>query len=51
MVSQALGKGFFQRMYEYGLDSKGMSNKTAIFIVALVAAGLYFFIWRPKRGK
>ena len=28
-----------------------MSNMTAIFIVALIGAGLYFFIWRPKRGK
>jgi len=28
-----------------------MSNTSAIFIVILIAAGLYFWIFRPKRGN
>jgi len=28
-----------------------MSNTTAIFVVALIGLGLYFWIFRPKRGN
>ena len=46
-MSQALGKG----SKWLGAGSRGMSNMTAIFVVALIGVGLYFWIFRPKRGN